>query len=560
MTAKKQAVPYIRFSTKKQIDSNSKQRQEDAVKRWLDANPDCVQFNQKFEDLGKSGHHGHHLKKGNGFHKLLQAIEDGYIKAGDAVLVEAFDRATRQKPLEAIDTIRPILDAGVEIITLDDGLRVTLDTFNKPEFHLLVAKIQAAHGYSKQLSDRIKDSYRIRRKEAKKVGGEQIERHTPVWLTSDGKVKDDIKTKVVEVFDLYISGMGKHAIASRMRLSGVSALAKCSGPTVHGWLKNPAVIGVWANTDSTDEPIEGVYPPIIPVEKFHLVQKLLKERATEPRKRTSKHFLVGMVKCGHCGKSMVMHTVNGKPSAMRCLTHHRLKEAGCSNNKAIPLNVVKLVQVLTSQHAFKRAQAKQTLNSNEIRILAINTELGELTKKITRFVGLVMDDEVPEVAAQLQQLQRDRKKLQVELAQIEAGEKVFAENLKTVTEQDTLKITDPLVLNSRLKDAGYVITCDQNGLLTTTEDDRQWKYQGVKRKPKSNVTEAYKVVMTEGRANTYLMINPDVSIEVPLPDPAQAEYDLRYARYAGLVIEATDAGGDEEHLDSPVVSWKTTPP
>lgn len=551
----KQAVPYIRFSTKKQIDSNSKKRQEDAVNRWLAANPDYVRFSKTFEDLGKSGSKGEHLKKGNGFHKLLQAIKDEFIKAGDAVLVEAWDRATRQEPLDAIDTIKPILNAGVSIVTLDDNTTFTKESLNGPQIHLLVAKIQAAHGYSKQLSERVRESYRLRREAAAR--NEKVKRHVPVWLNTDGTVREEVAAKVAEAFELYIAGMGKHAIASRMRLSGVPALAKCSGPTVEGWLKNPAVIGTWANTDSTGEAIAGVYDPIIPVERFHLVQKLLKERATAPRKRASKHFLVGLVKCSHCGKSMVMHTVNGKPSAMRCLTHHRLKEAGCSNNKAIPLNVVKLVQVLTSQKAFKRAQDKLTLSNNEKRILAINTEIEGLSKQIKRLVKLAMDDELPEVAEQLQQLRDIRKTLQTELAQIEAGEKVFSENLKSVTEQDTLKITDPLVLNSMLKDAGYTITCDQNGLLTTTEDGRQWKYQGVKRKPKSNVTEAYKVVMTEGRANTYLMINPDVSIDIPMPDPAQAEYDLRYARYAGLVIEATDAGGDDEHLDSPVVTWPT---
>lgn len=563
MTAKKQAVPYIRFSTKKQIDSNSKQRQEDAVNRWIAMHSDeYVKFNKTFEDLGKSASKGHHTLKGTGFNKLIQAIEDGYIKAGDAILIEAFDRATRQKPLDAIDTIKPILKAGVAIVTLDDGNMITEAHLDDSPFYILVGKIQAAHGYSKQLSRRMKDSYRLRREEAKKVGGEQIERHTPVWLTSDGKVKDDVKTKVVEVFDLYISGMGKHAIASRMRLSDVSALAKCSGPTVDGWLKNPAVIGVWANTDSTDEPIEGVYPPIIPVEKFHLVQELLKERATEPRKRTSKHFLVGLAKCAHCNATMVMHSRDGLPFAMRCLSHHRLKEAGCTNNRSIPVNVVKLVQVLTSQKAFVRAQAKQTLSTNKKRILAINIELSGLTKQEENLADTIaqMVKVSPAIVKKMDAIIDRQEALRIELEQIEAGDKVFAENLKTVTEQDTLKITDPLVLNSLLKDAGYIITCDQNGLLTTTEDDRQWKYAGVKRKAKSNVTEAYKVTMTEGAANTYLMINPDVSIEVPLPDPAQAEYDLRYARYAGLVIEATDAGGDEEHLDSPVVSWKTTPP
>lgn len=549
---KKQAVPYIRFSTKKQIESNSYQRQQEAIDRWLANHRDYVQFGKTFEDLGKSGSKGEHLKKGNGFFKLIEAIKDGYIRNGDAVLVEAWDRATRQEPLDAIDAIKPILQAGVSIVTLDDGTMFTKESLSGPQFHLLVAKIQAAHGYSKQLSDRTKDSYRIRRENA---GSTPVKRHTPVWLNSDGTVIDEIAQRVAEVFDLYISGVGKHSIASRMRMSGVEKLAKCSGPTVQGWLTNPAAIGDWACTDSTDQPIADVYPPIIPAEKFHLAQKLLRERATAPRKRTSKHFLVGLAKCQHCGKSMILHTVGGKAVAMRCLTHHRLKAAGCINNKSIPVNVVKLVQVLTSQHAFKRALAKQNLTTTEIRKLAIDAEVGELTKSIRRLITLAMADDIPEVADQLRTLKGKRQALQNELETLEAGDKVFNENLRVVTEQDQLQSSDPTVLNAQLQDAGYIIHCDNTGNITTSEDGRRWEYLGPRRIPKSNTTEAYKVRMWTGRATTTLLINPDTDIELAPLSPNDAEADLRYARYAGLVLSAEDAGGEEEHLDAPTIQW-----
>lgn len=552
----KQAVPYIRFSTKKQVDSNSQQRQEEAIDRWLANNKDYVRFSKTFEDLGKSGSKGEHLKKGNGFYKLREAIKDGYIKSGDVVLVEAWDRATRQEPLDAIDAIKPILQAGVAIVTLDDGTIFTKESLTGSQFFLLAAKIQAAHGYSKQLSERTKDSYRIRRERAEK--GELVKRHGPMWLNSDGGVIEDVAQQVAEVFDLYISGVGKHAIASRMRQSGVKQLEKCSGPTVQGWLTNLAVIGSWGCTDSTDQPIAGVYPAIIPDEKFHLAQKLLKERATAPRKRTSKHFLVGLVKCQHCGKSMVMHIIRGRAASMRCLTHHQFKAAGCINNKSIPVNVVKLVQVLTSQHAFKRALDKQTLTTTEKRRLAIDSEVGELTKSIGRLVALAMADDLPEVADQLRTLRGKRQALVYELAMLEAGNKVFNESLRAVTEQDQLQSSDPVVLNAQLQDAGYVIRCDNAGTLTTSEDGRRWEYLCPVRIPKTNTTEAFKVRMWTGRATTTLMINPDPTIEVAPLSPSDAEVDLRYARYAGLVLSAEDAGGEEEHLDQPAISWGST--
>lgn len=243
---------------------------------------------------------------------------------------------------------------------------------------------------------------------------------------------------------------------------------------------------------------------------------------------------------------------------MRCLTHHQFKAAGCINNKSIPINVVKLVQVLTSQHAFKRALDKQTLTTTEKRRLAIDSEVGELTKSIGRLVALAMADDLPEVADQLRTLRGKRQALVYELAMLEAGNKVFNESLRAVTEQDQLQSSDPVVLNAQLQDAGYVIRCDNAGTLTTSEDGRRWEYLCPVRIPKTNTTEAFKVRMWTGRAITTLMINPDPTIEVTPLSPSDAEVDLRYARYAGLVLSAEDAGGEEEHLDQPAISWGST--
>lgn len=547
----KQAVAYIRFSSFRQTEGDSYRRQADLIDRWLAQHPEYTKSNLVYDDLAKSGFSTKAGKAASGFIKIRQAIEAGLIRAGDCVLLEAIDRATRRGALDAFDLLAPILRAGVSIVTIDDGTEYTEQSLNGTQIFLLVAKIQAAHGYSKALSERVTASYKARRARAQK--GEAIKRHAPRWLKSDGTVIEEVAQQIRVVFDWYVSGVGKHSIASRVRQSGVEKLAKCSGPTVQGWLTNPAVIGVWANSDSAEEPIAGVYPAIVEPETFYLVQKLLAERATV-RKRTSKHFLVGLVKCDHCEASMVMHIVQGKPSAMRCLTHHRLKDAGCGNNKSIPINVIKLVQVLTSNRAFKRALAKQTLSATDKRRITLEAEIAQATKEINKLVELALTVDLSEVQKKLGSLKVHRDTLQTELAGLDAGDAVASESIMVLREESVLHQDDPIVLNALLKDAGYAIRVDVNGTISTTEGSQEWAYLGAKRKAKSNSTEAYRLLERPGNV---LLINPDPTIDIPPIhlDDTGSEADIRYTRYGNLVIG--QVGDDEEHLDPPYVQWES---
>lgn len=218
--------------------------QERMIAEWLNSHTDYALSSVTFRELDKSGFCRDHLDNGGGFGELLFAIQQGAINAGDVVLVEALDRAGRLEALDMIQVIiGPILNAGVTIITLDDNATYNKQSIGAPHLFLLAARIQAAHQHSETLSRRVTHSYTKRREEAKE--GVTPKRMTPTWLNSDGSVRDDVAPRVKEAFELYVSGMGKSTIAKRMRTSGVERLAKCSGPTVEGWLRNEAAIGRW---------------------------------------------------------------------------------------------------------------------------------------------------------------------------------------------------------------------------------------------------------------------------------------------------------------------------
>lgn len=510
------AISYIRFSSSKQSTGTSHQRQQEAVTRWLVQHPDYTPSDLSFADLGKSGYHGEHIKLGGGWAKLLIAVEAGHIQSGDVVLVEAMDRTGRLPPLDMIDIIRPVLKAGVAIITLDEGNKFDEESLNGPQIYLLVAKIQAAHGYSKTLSERTKASYEMRREKAKK--GEPIKRFAVAWLTTDGKLKQHLVPHVKQVFDLYISGVCKNTIANRLRASGVSELALISAPTIDAWLQNKAAIGWWND-------IPNVYPPVVTPEVFLQAQKRRQEIKTSPRSRTSKNFLVGLVKCGVCGASYVIHNKDGKPNNMRCLTHQQLKEAGCTSKETIPYQVVHFIYLSTAPAWIDKAMKVIQLTDNDKRKLALTTERDEVTASIQRLVRLSAMGDSDELEAQYKLATERRAAIDIELDILERKPDDGAESqskwniadYESTLEHDRLAFHDPIQLSALLKQAGYSITVQPGKKLYLPDGDDPWVYAGVCRK--GNKTLGYRIHdgELEYTISNVIPETPDVSVYDNIP-------------------------------------------
>ncbi|ETK18226.1 recombinase [Pseudomonas sp. FH4] len=454
------------------------------IAEWLAANPDYSNTDLKFSDLAKSGFHGEHVKEGGGFGKLLLAVEAGVIKAGDVVLVEAIDRTGRLQALDMLtQVIAPILQAGVSIITLDDNTTYTKESVGGAQIFLLVAKIQAAHGYSQALSERVAASYKLRREQAKK-SGVTPKRMTPVWLNSDGSVRDDVAPWIKTAFELYVSGVGKAAVAKRMRESGVERLAKASGPGVGGWLRNKSVIGKWETQPDTPEHqiIDDVYPSIIEPSLFYKAQLHAEKMKTQRPKKTAKHFLVGLVRCGECGKSYVMQNKDGAPHTMRCIT--RAQKLGCDNSHSVPKPVLDKIYSDTSVKAALEAIAQQQMGVNDKEIVTREAELQELSRRVTSLLQTV--DAVgfmPELATKLKEAQKAREGAENALVILRST--VVAPPAQGWNEMGklwTLEADDSQRLAAMLRTVGYSITVNANGQITSSHSNAMYRYDGVDRR------------------------------------------------------------------------------
>lgn len=480
---KKQAISYIRFSSDRQRGGSSVERQEAMIAEWLSNHPDFALFDLKFKDLGKSGYHGEHIEASGGFGKLLVAIKEGVIRAGDVVLVEALDRAGRLEPLDMLTlVIAPILKAGVSIITLDDGAEYTKASVGGTQIFLLVAKIQAAHGYSQTLARRVKDSYSSRRAKAK--DGVIPKRMTPVWLNSDGSVREDVAPWIKLAFELYVSGLGKATIAKRMRESGVERLAKCSGPSVEGWLRNKAVIGKWETLPNTPDHqiIDDVYPQIIEPALFYKAQIHAEKVKTKRPVKTASHFLVGLVRCGSCGKNYIIQNKNGVPHSMRCRTRQNMND--CSNSHVVPKPVLDTIYSHTSVRAARQAVAQQQTSVNEKEIIHREAELMTLARRVENLAQTVSEvGPMPELVTALRQAQSDRESAESALVLLRATVvPPAAHGWKEMGEIWRLEKEDPQRLAAMLRTVDYSITVNADGKITSSHSDIVYRYAGVDRR------------------------------------------------------------------------------
>nr|WP_294971548.1 recombinase family protein [uncultured Pseudomonas sp.] len=467
------AHSYIRFSSAQQAQGDSKARQEKAIKAWRDANPSYELSDLKFEDLGVSGYSGDHLK--NGFGKLQAAIEHGDIKAGDRIIIEAIDRAGRLPPAKMLEILLKIVNAGVTMETLDDGVIYDNDPRSSNNLFLLVAKVQQAHQYSDALSNRIKGVYERKREKAAKGGG--VKRRTPVWLTKDGKLIDDVAPFIVQAFEDYAAGIGERRIHRRI-FGQHPLLSKLSPGTIKKWFRNPTAIGRWGE-------IEDVYPAVVSKELYFRVQKRLEETYRK-KPAAQKYLLTGLVFCGVCGNTMGVQSFGERsPSVMQCTKRIRLGELGCTNNRSIPYMLLDYIRSQTSHSALQRAVTSQRLTASEKRTIEIDGELKELHKQSESVASaLVKFGMLPAIEAELEKIRDAIQALETEKATLPT----ITAHLDDVIEvENDFLDTDFMKLNALLQSVDYRIVC--TGTTITVEEqsfgdgaERQtYVYQGVHR-------------------------------------------------------------------------------
>lgn len=215
----KLAYSYIRFSSGEQKKSDSFRRQWEECEKFCDANDLLLEKSRQFYDEAISAFRGKHRTEG-ALGVLLEGIKSGRVPVGSVIVIEAFDRLSREDVFTAYTTFTDILKSGMELVTLVDKQWYSRDAINKNMGQLFISlgAIWSAHNYSVTLAERVGQAWTKKQNlafEQKKP----MTKMCPYWLkqSADGTHFEIIpeRAKIVRlIFWLTLRGWGRGRIAN----------------------------------------------------------------------------------------------------------------------------------------------------------------------------------------------------------------------------------------------------------------------------------------------------------------------------------------------------------
>ncbi|QDC01871.1 recombinase family protein [Mesorhizobium sp. 8] len=459
------AYSYLRFSTPEQAEGDSYRRQMAAALDWCKRKGVELDDKLRFHDLGKSGYTGANFTEG-ALGRFVDAVQAGEIERGSYLLIESWDRFSRQNAMTSTARLFDLATAGITVVTVDDGQEYSQERLTGPDVSpmlLLVVKLSQAHLESARKSNNVGKAWADKRERAR-AGEHKLTKRAPEWLSlEDGRFieRADRVEIVRRVFRETIDGYGRRTIVHRLNEEGIPNFRAGENrkrkPT--GWhassvakiLTNRAVIGdFFPGTGSTRfrtyqkeaEPIRGYYPAILDEDTYWRAQAVIasRRRVTDDDGRVVQrgaagrrgsgvsHLLTGLGRCSICHGPM--HIINKGPLPrgglyFECDTARR--RAGCDNMNRWRVDEIerRLLKHLTYIDADAILRGEASHGEFE-KVESVKARLADAEKRRKNRAAMLeaVEDMDPDSLARYRELVADVTALKAELA---GAEKALAQ-------------------------------------------------------------------------------------------------------------------------------------
>ncbi|WP_280940373.1 recombinase family protein [Mesorhizobium sp. LSHC412B00] len=312
------AYSYVRMSTDIQLKGDSLRRQTERSKKYAEDHDLQLVEDFRLEDIGVSAFKGDNVSSGE-LGKFLGAVKAGRIPKGSYLLVESFDRLSRQKLNASVALFFDITSNGINLVTLSDN---QLYKAGEAEFTQLIMSIVVmarANEESEIKSQRLSAAWGAKRKA---IGDKKLTGLCPAWLEllEDRKsfgVLEDRAQIVRRIFEDSASGQGSFVITRRLNDLGTPAFGRSNGwvqSYVTKILQTRAVLGEFQPHTKQNgkripfgDPIPGYYPQIVDEELFLRAQFARGKRRIEGGGRKGealRNLFTHLARCGYCGAPM----------------------------------------------------------------------------------------------------------------------------------------------------------------------------------------------------------------------------------------------------------------
>lgn len=349
-SARPNAYSYVRMSTDLQLKGDSLRRQREASRKYAERHGLELVDDDRWHDIGVSAYSGKNIASGR-FGEFLVAVRAGEIEKGSYLLLESFDRMSRQEPMVALKPFMEIVEAGLILVTLDDE-RVFTGKITFEDLIISIAKMSRANEESARKSDRLSQAWKAKRAV---IGQKKLTARCPSWLrlTPDRMAFEVIEERaaiVRRIFDEAASGIGTFTIVRGLNEEGVATFMGKGGwqtSTVNKILSSAVAIGTFqpnrmegGKRMPVGDPIRNYFPGIVPQTVFEAAQRGRLERKTKPeegRKGSGgpkgKHFtnlFSKLAVCDYCRKPMHYQNKGTPPKGQSYLVcSNALRNNGC---------------------------------------------------------------------------------------------------------------------------------------------------------------------------------------------------------------------------------------
>jgi hypothetical protein len=273
-------------------------------------------------------------------HELGQFIAEakkGLIPPGDCLILENYDRLSRQDPWAAIGLVNDLRQLGIHVGRLDKMKLLRCDSTDYGDFFEAAIEFMRGNSESNTKSYRNGSEWR-RKREAAREKGDTITHRLPAWVqVVDGK-RVEIKERadvVRYIFHLAGTGHGLYAIVQRLTNEKVPAFGE---RVVRKGRKRSAFSGRWTigyvHLILTDrralgecQPLDGegnpdgdvipdYFPQVVTEEEFQCARAGARERYRRPGKVTANvNVFQGLLRDARTGAAYGIHKDpnKGKP-------------------------------------------------------------------------------------------------------------------------------------------------------------------------------------------------------------------------------------------------------
>lgn len=494
IAAQPRAFSYVRFSTPEQERGDSLRRQVELSEKYAREHGLILDDSLQLTDRGLSAYQGVHRTKG-ALGAFLKLVEDGDIPPGSVLLVESLDRLSREQVLDALNQFTAIIQAGIKVVTLQDGMEYSQESIaqNWAQLIISITYMARAHDESRAKSERIRAVWEHKRAKAREV---KLTAKCPAWLKLVGKDRFEVIPEVAEavnrIFDMKLAGKGKHSIVKELNADPTVWKPPQGGRNkTGGWresyvskiLCNRAVIGeyqpcrtvtaeITTNNGKTKQkrrvpvgpPIPDYFPPIISREKFNRVQELLKANRElggngGGRNGTVSNLFSHLAKCYCCGGSMAyVNKGNGPKGGQYLICDRARRGLGCERAPLRYDHFERLILQYCKGLNVAEILPGNTERQSELSLLraqwgAVNGELAHVESKLNNVLDSIADTDSKELRKALQDradaLLKEKASLEERKAQLQAK----IESLENIEQDAQQRLKDIQELFSYMEQA-----------------------------------------------------------------------------------------------------------